>query len=269
MIGTTTSDENGDFTFQMPTLEDGTFVLQATATNTANGLMTTGPEYSFQIETQGPTTAPTLTLSSSSITGSVIPNTTADRYPYFIGVTDPNDVINIYLANASGQPTGNPLATATANASGNYTVQLPFALSNGSITLVATVHDLAGNPAPPATPPTSTPLTITEVSVISDYTGTGATTPAVFDREANGAGVWYVYGVAPAMGTSFGGATLDIPFTGDFDGDGIADLALYRPSTDTWYIRQSSLRFRDVHLQRTGLHPRRRQLQRQRQIRSG
>ena len=243
VLGTTTSNEEGDFTFQMPTLGQGTYVLQATATNTANGLTTTGPEYSFEILTAGPTQAPTLTLSSSSVTGSVIPNTTADRFPYFVGVTDPNDVISLYLANSAGTPTGSALATATANASGNYTIQLPYALSDGSITLVATVHDLAGNPEAPATPPTSTPLTINIVSVVSDYTGTGATTPAVFDRESNGTGVWYVYGVAPAMGTPFGGATVDIPFTGDFDGDGIADLALYRPSTDTWYIKQSSLGF--------------------------
>jgi len=28
----------------------------------------------------------------------------------------------------------------------------------------------------------------------------------------------------------------DLPVTGDFDGDGIADLAIFRPSTATWFL---------------------------------
>lgn len=36
------------------------------------------------------------------------------------------------------------------------------------------------------------------------------------------------------------GITTDIPVTGDFDGDGYADLALRRPSTQIWYVRNSS-----------------------------
>jgi len=41
------------------------------------------------------------------------------------------------------------------------------------------------------------------------------------------------------LAASWGVAT-DIPVPGDFDGDGKADIAVYRPSTGAWFILQSS-----------------------------
>ena len=41
-----------------------------------------------------------------------------------------------------------PLVTATTDASGNYSVQLPGVLSNGTITLYARSRDLANNIGP-------------------------------------------------------------------------------------------------------------------------
>ena len=136
-------------------------------------------------------------------------------------------------------------ATTTADANGNFSIQLPFVLTNGQISLYVESTDLAGNLSAP-----SNTLTVTIVSVVSDYNGDSYSDPALYSRNTTtNQGSWLVQATTPAgggtppaiwfsSGTTFGPANV-IPFQGDFDGDGKADLAYYEPSNATWYMDDS------------------------------
>jgi hypothetical protein len=47
---------------------------------------------------------------------------------------------------------------------------------------------------------------------------------------------------APTNTTNIWGATGDIPAPGDFDGDGVTDLSVFRPSTGQWFIFKNDRR---------------------------
>ena len=77
----------------------------------------------------------------------------------------------------------------------------------------------------------------------------GSSTPIRFAPPADlvvyrpGDGTWYTLkssaNFAASTGTQFGLST-EVPVLGDYDGDGKADPAIFRPSTGTWVMRHSS-----------------------------
>jgi subtilisin-like proprotein convertase family protein len=232
-LGTTTTDALGNYSIQLFNLPDGTHTYQAVATNTfgsSNSL-----PFTFTIKTASTLLTPTLALNPADDTGIVGDNITSARMPHFVGTTDPQGNVSIYQAiNGIRQP--QVLATTTADATGHFSIQLPNALNNGTISVEVGVTDVAGNQGN-----FSNIVTITVITVQGDYTGAAKTTPALFRRTATGTALWLIQGVIPSSGIPFGSSTLDIPFVGDFDGSGISSLATYRPSTNTWDIRRNRL----------------------------
>lgn len=253
---TATSSATGGFSIPLATaagdgLGDGTYQVAAVATN-AKGPSTPSPVVTVHIKTTPPTNPPTLTLDPGYDSGLVGDGITDVRKPVFsgtVGAANAGSIIRVYRAG-----TNSPiLAQTTADSSGNFAVQLPLSLNNGVISLTATAVDRAGNVAPGS----STPLTVTIVTTMLNYSGNardfgGSSSLSqsqgtlYFRNESTNDGQWYGWLTPPsylatwyANGSRVGQAA-DIPLVGDFDADGKEDLATYRPSTLTWTVAMSS-----------------------------
>jgi hypothetical protein len=80
--------------------------------------------------------------------------------------------------------------------------------------------------------------------IIGDWDSDGKDDPAVYRNGQPGQQSYFYYRPSSQPLTNFvtvyWGTSGDMPVRGDFDGDGKMDATVFRPSNNTWYIRQSS-----------------------------
>jgi len=85
----------------------------------------------------------------------------------------------------------------------------------------------------------------TDIPVSGDFNGDGIDDIAVYRPVQNGIGEWFIVtstGAGPSFGTPFYvsglmfGLVADTPVTGDFNGDGYDDIAIYRKTDNKTYV---------------------------------
>nr|WP_240485820.1 BapA/Bap/LapF family large adhesin [Alteromonas marina] len=128
---TATVDANGNFTVDVPAaLAEGDYTVTATATDDAGNSASANATGTID------TTAPTLTLDAQGLGN--------DTTPTISGSTDLTEgsVVSLVITDSTGNI---QTVTATVDAAGNFTVDVPSALAEGSYSVEATATDEAGN----------------------------------------------------------------------------------------------------------------------------
>jgi hypothetical protein len=137
VLGTTTADQNGDWTVQLAQLEDGSYSVFARITDDA-GNHGDSAALSLTIDSVAPA-APTLTLAALSDSGpSNSDGITSDNTPTLGGTAEAGATV-VVTSSLDGA-----IGTATADGEGNWTLT-PGGLSQGSHQFTATATDVAGN----------------------------------------------------------------------------------------------------------------------------
>lgn len=157
LIGTVTADASGNWTLNPSTaLADGKHTITATATDGSGNVSPVSNAVNITINTKVPS-APIITEPKDQ-------TLTKNSTPTITGTADANSTVNVYDGMKS-------IGTATADASGNWTLIPATALSDGAHTIKATATDSLGNVSP-----TSNAVNITIDTISPTLTLTPSTT---------------------------------------------------------------------------------------------
>ncbi|MBK4583996.1 Ig-like domain-containing protein, partial [Enterobacter hormaechei] len=142
-IYTTTVDDSGNWTYTVPSadlagLKDGDASVQVSVTNVNGNSASAGREYSVDA------TAPSVTI--NTIATDDILNATEAQSDLAISGTSTAEAGQTLTVSLNGKD-----YTTTVSANGSWTLNVPAAdlagLTDGSVTVTASVSDKAGNPA--------------------------------------------------------------------------------------------------------------------------
>ncbi|HHN5588234.1 BapA/Bap/LapF family large adhesin [Enterobacter hormaechei] len=140
-VGTAVADANGVWSFTTGTLANGSHTWTATATDAAGNVSPASPGFTLVVDTTAPA-APVITQAIDdvgTITGAIgSGQTTNDPLPRLVGTSEPLATVNIYEGTTL-------VGTGTADADGNWTVDITVPLDSGSHTFTAEATDQAGN----------------------------------------------------------------------------------------------------------------------------
>ena len=169
LIGSTTADGSGQWSFRLFSLSNGLHAFYATIVRPDGATTNAGP-LNITVDTIAPSAADNLQLtgdSGSTSTPIGDGSATRDVSPVLSGTGEPGSTVSV-------SDNGNLLGTATVDASGNWQFTSP-ALAEGPHSLTTTQTDLAGNVGPASAPLTftvdTTPPAAASGLVVSDDVG--------------------------------------------------------------------------------------------------
>ena len=167
LLGTTTADGNGNWSFLSPALPEGTSPITAVATDAQGNPSPESAPFDLTIDTAAPAVPVIVSIADDSgVPGDGVTN---DNDLLVSGTAEAGATVQLLLG---GDPLGSPVQ---ADGSGNWSVQTGI-LPDGPHDLTATATDLAGNASGPSD---NFPITIDTASPpapvitgFSDDTGT-------------------------------------------------------------------------------------------------
>ncbi|TLU61264.1 BapA prefix-like domain-containing protein [Enterobacter sp. MF024] len=170
LLGTVQASAAGDWTFTPENaLGNGSHTFTASATDAAGNLSEASAGFTLIVDTVKPL-APVITLAQDdvgTVTGSLISGQrTDDTLPVLTGTSEANARVQVFEGDTL-------LGTATADASGNWTLPLTTPLTNATHNFTAVATDAAGNVSDPSstfslTVDTLPPAVPVLVSVVDD-----------------------------------------------------------------------------------------------------
>ena len=170
LIGSTTADGSGQWSFRLFSLSNGLHAFYATIVRPDGATTNAGP-LNITVDTIAPSAADNLQLTGdngSTSTPIGDGSATRDVSPVLSGTGEPGSTVSV-------SDNGNLLGTATVDNNGNWRFATP-ALAEGPHSLTTTVTDIAGNVGPASAPlsftvDTTSPAAASNLVVTDDVGG--------------------------------------------------------------------------------------------------